>query len=163
MKELKDGWIGTVRPSRQPRCGFLRMRGFLNAINKVRHGEERRRRVSNHARRPCRTRPSFRDQFLHTLFRREDGRLIPPLHAFRPHFVDQRRIGLPQIDEIDIVRDRAFLDIRSQLAEEAGTKIVPRQDRDVAALPWLARAQEPNSHTAASCSPSAASTICVTA
>jgi hypothetical protein len=69
VRELKDGWVGTVRPSRQPRCGFLRMRWFLNAINNVRHGEERRRCVSNHARRPCRTRPSFRDQFL---FRRED-------------------------------------------------------------------------------------------
>jgi len=58
VRELKDGWVGTVRPSRQPRCGFLRMRRFLNAINNVRHGEERRRRVSNHARRPYRTRPS---------------------------------------------------------------------------------------------------------
>ena len=43
------------RPSRQPRCGFLsRIRWFLNAINNVRHGEECLRRVSNHARRPCR-------------------------------------------------------------------------------------------------------------
>ena len=68
VKELKDGWICTVRPSRQPRCGFLRISRFLSAINNVPHGEERRRRVSNHARRPCRTRLSFRDQFLHTLF-----------------------------------------------------------------------------------------------
>ncbi len=55
VKKLKDGLIGTARPSRQPRCGFLRMRWCLNAINNGRHGEERRRRVSNHARRPCRT------------------------------------------------------------------------------------------------------------
>ena len=40
VKELKDGWVGTMRPSRQPRCGFLRMRRFLNAINNVRHGGE---------------------------------------------------------------------------------------------------------------------------
>jgi hypothetical protein len=26
VKELKSGWIGPVRPSRQPLCGFLRMR-----------------------------------------------------------------------------------------------------------------------------------------
>ena len=24
VRELKDGWVGTMRPSRQPRCGFLR-------------------------------------------------------------------------------------------------------------------------------------------
>ena len=42
------------------------MRQFLNAIDNVRHGEERRRRVSNHAWPSCRTRLSFRDQFLHT-------------------------------------------------------------------------------------------------
>ena len=33
VKKLKSGWIGPVRPSRQPLCGFLRMRWFLNAIN----------------------------------------------------------------------------------------------------------------------------------
>ena len=82
VRELKDGWVGTVRPSRQPRCGFLRMRRFLNAINNIRHGEERRRRVSNHAQRPCRTRLSFRDQFLHTLLRR--GSLLPPGDADFP-------------------------------------------------------------------------------
>jgi hypothetical protein len=48
-----------MRPSRQPRCGFLRMTRFLNSIMGLRHGEERRRRVSNHARWPCRARLSF--------------------------------------------------------------------------------------------------------
>ena len=57
VKELKDGWnrhgaspaFARAGSSRQPRCGFLRMTYFLNAINNVPHGEEGRRRVSNHA------------------------------------------------------------------------------------------------------------------
>ena len=69
--------------SRQPLCGFLRMTWFLNAINKIPHGEERRRRVSNHARRPCRTRLSFRDQFLHTLLRRDDDRAGVPAAGWK--------------------------------------------------------------------------------
>ena len=36
--------------------------------------------ASNHARRPCRTRLSFRDQFLHTLFRRGDEEEKPGNH-----------------------------------------------------------------------------------
>ena len=33
VKELKSSGISTVRPSRQPLRGFLRMRTFLNAVN----------------------------------------------------------------------------------------------------------------------------------
>jgi hypothetical protein len=41
VKESTIGWIGAVRPSRQPLRGFLRMRTFLNAINDTPHAEER--------------------------------------------------------------------------------------------------------------------------
>ena len=53
-----------MRSSRRPLCGFLRMRISVNAIQDCPHGEERRRRVSKHARRsrnhppqPYNTRP----------------------------------------------------------------------------------------------------------
>ena len=74
--EILIGWIRAVRSSRQPPCpeeppqaasrrgGFLRMRISVNAIQDCPHGEERRRRVSKHARRspnhppqPYNTRP----------------------------------------------------------------------------------------------------------
>jgi len=38
---LTNGWIGVVRPSRQPLRGFLRMRRFVNAIDDKPHAEER--------------------------------------------------------------------------------------------------------------------------
>jgi hypothetical protein len=43
------------------------MRNLLNAINDLPHGEERRRRVSNHARRQCSLYPSSISQFPDTL------------------------------------------------------------------------------------------------
>ena len=42
VKEFKIGWISTVRSSRQPLRGFLRMRSFLNPIKDLPHAEERR-------------------------------------------------------------------------------------------------------------------------
>ena len=54
---------GSARCVPRFREGRPGMKRFLNPINNVRHGEERRRRVSNRTRRPCRTRLSFRDQF----------------------------------------------------------------------------------------------------
>jgi hypothetical protein len=51
--------IGAVRSSRQPLCGVLRMRNSVNAIQDCPHGEERRRRVSNHARRSCNHPPQY--------------------------------------------------------------------------------------------------------
>jgi hypothetical protein len=42
VKELPIGWISTVRSSRQPLRGFLRMRNSVNAINDFPHAEERR-------------------------------------------------------------------------------------------------------------------------
>jgi NodT family efflux transporter outer membrane factor (OMF) lipoprotein len=41
VNKLTNGWIGVVRPSRQPLRGFLRMRGILNAIDNAPHAEER--------------------------------------------------------------------------------------------------------------------------
>src|SRR5205814_6556741 len=38
------------------------------------------------------------------------GALTSPFHPFAPYFLNQRRGGVPQIDEIDIVRNRASLD-----------------------------------------------------
>jgi hypothetical protein len=40
---IETGWIGTVRPSRQPLCGFLRMRISVNALGGSPHAEERPR------------------------------------------------------------------------------------------------------------------------
>jgi hypothetical protein len=39
VKESRTRWIGAVRPSRQPLCGFLRMRNCGNAINDLPHAE----------------------------------------------------------------------------------------------------------------------------
>jgi hypothetical protein len=74
---------------------------------------------------------------------------------------DQRGIGLAQVDEIDIVRHRALPDRVFELGEETVRKIVPRHDRDinVAVVPRFAAGAGTNSHTAASCSPSASSTM----
>ena len=98
VRELKDGCVGTVCPppsrgqalrdsrvaaSSGPARRRPGMRWFLNAINNVRHGEERRRRVSNHARRPCRARLSFRDQFLHTLLRGKTSKRANPIAGHR--------------------------------------------------------------------------------
>ena len=57
VRELKDGWVGTVRPSRQPRCGFLRMSGFSISITyvMVRSAEDASRTT-----RGGRTAPGFR-------------------------------------------------------------------------------------------------------
>ena len=44
-------WISAVRPSRRPLCGLLRMRIFLNAINNIRHAEERSTGARREARR----------------------------------------------------------------------------------------------------------------
>jgi len=62
VPRLREGKLFETAALRLPQSLPRRrpgMRWFLNAINNVRHGEERRRRVSNHARRPCRTRLSF--------------------------------------------------------------------------------------------------------
>jgi len=67
VKELNLGWISAVHPSRRLLRNLLRMRGFLNAINKAPHGEERRGRVSNHARRRCKILFPARRLLLHTL------------------------------------------------------------------------------------------------
>jgi hypothetical protein len=40
VNEVRIGWISVVRPSRQPLRGLLRMRNFLNAINRIPHAEE---------------------------------------------------------------------------------------------------------------------------
>ncbi len=40
------GWIGAVRPSRQPLRGFLRMRDSISGINSSPHAEERPRGAS---------------------------------------------------------------------------------------------------------------------
>ncbi len=41
--------------------------------------------------------------------------LILPLHAFAVHFVDQCRVGVSQIDQIDIIGDRALLKVGCKL------------------------------------------------
>ncbi len=41
LKELTIDWISTVRSSRQPLRGFLRMRNSINAIKDFPHAEER--------------------------------------------------------------------------------------------------------------------------
>src|SRR5437868_15165425 len=41
VRKLTTGWISAVRPSRQPLCGFLRMRNSSHAINDFPHAEER--------------------------------------------------------------------------------------------------------------------------
>jgi hypothetical protein len=48
-----DGWISVVRPSTRPLRTRLRMRNCVNSTNSIGHGEERRRRGSNHAQHRC--------------------------------------------------------------------------------------------------------------
>src|SRR5690242_4558954 len=50
---LTIGWTGAVRPSRRPLWGLLRMSDSSDAIEGIPHAEERRRRVSKHARCRC--------------------------------------------------------------------------------------------------------------
>src|SRR4051794_7796869 len=80
---------------------------------------------------------------------RRSAALSPPFYTLPAHFLDQRRIGVPQIHEIDIVRDRAVLDIGRKLGEEGERKPVPRQhsDIDIAMLshiPARARPEQPD-------------------
>jgi hypothetical protein len=46
VDEFKIGWISTVRSSRLPLRGFLRMRNSANAIKVFPHAEERSKSAS---------------------------------------------------------------------------------------------------------------------
>ncbi len=69
----------------------------------------------------------------------------PAIYAFAADLGDQRRVRVPQIDQIDIIGDRALLDVGIELGEETYGQIIPRQDRDVdvTVLPHVAARTRP--------------------
>jgi hypothetical protein len=75
--------------------------------------------------------------------------LIAPPDACPQDFVAECRVGVPQVDEIDILGDRALLDIGRKLGKETSGKIITRQDRDIdvamlALIPPSARTEQPH-------------------
>src|SRR5437667_10719494 len=66
--------------------------------------------------------------------------LISPFNAFAPYLLDQCRGRTPQVDQIDVIRDRALLDLLRERGEKLRWQVGPRQDGDidVAVLHYLA-------------------------
>src|SRR5262249_8299978 len=62
---------------------------------------------------------------------RQASFLIPPFHTLALNLSDQPRVGVPRVDQVDIVGDHALLDVGVEFGKEAQRELIPREYSDI--------------------------------